>query len=36
MSVGIIDTGTLSTSVARALAAAGIEIVISNSRVLKV
>ena len=32
MSVGIIGTGTLGTSVARAFAAAGIETVISNSR----
>ena len=32
MSVGIIGTGALGTSVARALAAAGIETVISNSR----
>ncbi len=32
MSVGIIGTGALGTSVARALAAAGIEITISNSR----
>ena len=32
MSVGIIGTGALGTSVARALAAAGIETIISNSR----
>ena len=32
MSVGIIGTGALGTGVARALAAAGIETVISNSR----